>query len=262
MSQKEGLAKLTEYLNQTRRQAEASIDVLNAKINELNEDNEKLNGEKEYYRQYSEQLKLENSKKWRLQERDDWKSLVDSVQHDRSRLQEECARLEAELEQSRAEVKVLEEEIGVIHEVAEEVGRNQTSSNNNNQYVDSSSEQVYHGSPGQVLQNNGGIPHHNPLRNPHNLTVNISSSSSSSSSSGSGGTVGMGDAAGMPTDAVAFFSTPSVASGEFPPPQCNSLPLIQSQTHPVIHTRILPLNTPHTLQYTFSMHPLTHHFTP
>ena len=104
MSQKEGLAKLTEYLNQTRRQAEASIDVLNAKINELNEDNEKLNGEKEYYRQYSEQLKLENSKKWRLQERDDWKSLVDSVQHDRSRLQEECARLEAELEQSRAEV--------------------------------------------------------------------------------------------------------------------------------------------------------------
>ena len=240
MSQKDGLAKLTEYLNQTRRQAETSIDVLNDKINELNQDNEKLMGEKEYYRQYSEQLKLENSKKWRLQERDDWKSLVDSVQHDRSRLQEECARLEAELEQSRAEVMVLEEEIGVMHEVvAEDMGkgssirdeRKQTGSNSNNPYIDTSNEELYHGSQGQEIHNNSGVPHyHNTLRNPHNLMVNTSSSSSSSSSST--GAVGMGDGG---VDAVTFFSNPSIASGDL-----NSYILL-------IHL----LKAAHSLVYTF-----------
>ena len=35
VSQNDGLAKLTEYLNQTRRQAEASIEVLTNRIKEL-----------------------------------------------------------------------------------------------------------------------------------------------------------------------------------------------------------------------------------
>jgi len=30
-----------------------------------------------------EQLKIENTKKWRVEERNDWKALVDSVQKDR-----------------------------------------------------------------------------------------------------------------------------------------------------------------------------------
>ena len=42
MSSADGLQKLTEYLNQTRRQAEAAIDVLNKRIFELQESNDEL----------------------------------------------------------------------------------------------------------------------------------------------------------------------------------------------------------------------------
>lgn len=114
MSESDGLSKLAEYLNQTRRQAEQSIDILNAKISELANESEAISSERDYFRNYSEQLKLENSQKWRLQERDDWKSLVESVQTDRGRLQENCNRLEIELEEAKAGVKILEEEINLI----------------------------------------------------------------------------------------------------------------------------------------------------
>ena len=100
----EAIVRLTEYLNQTRRQAEQSIDHLNNQLQEkqteLDNHQEVVDhviGERDYYRNLSEQLKLENSKKWRLNERDDWKSLVESIQADRARLNEEVSRLEAEL---------------------------------------------------------------------------------------------------------------------------------------------------------------------
>ena len=100
----EAISRLTEYLNQTRRQAEQSIDHLNNQLqekqNELENNQEVVDhviGERDYYRNLAEQLKLENSKKWRLNERDDWKSLVESIQTDRTRLNEEVALLEAEL---------------------------------------------------------------------------------------------------------------------------------------------------------------------
>lgn len=96
MSESAGLAKLTEYLNQTRKQAELSIDILNKKISELENENERLSGEKDYFHSLTLQLKIENSKKWRLQERDDWKSLVDSIQIDRTRLQNVCNNLGVE----------------------------------------------------------------------------------------------------------------------------------------------------------------------
>ena len=80
----EAISRLTEYLNQTRRQAEQSIDHLNNQLqekqNELENNQEVVDhviGERDYYRNLAEQLKLENSKKWRLNERDDWKSLVE-----------------------------------------------------------------------------------------------------------------------------------------------------------------------------------------
>lgn len=114
MSEKEGLAKLAAYLQQTRKQAELSIDILNTRILSLENESEAISSERDYFRNYSEQLKLENSKKWRLHERDDWKSLVDSVQVDRARLQENCDNLEIELEEARAGVKILEEEINLI----------------------------------------------------------------------------------------------------------------------------------------------------
>jgi len=52
-----------------------------------------------------EQLKIENSRKWRLQERDDWKALVDSVQKDRDRLHDECIRLETSLNQAHSYIQ-------------------------------------------------------------------------------------------------------------------------------------------------------------
>lgn len=114
MSEQDGLAKLTAYLQQTRKQAEQSIDLLNTKIASLVDENDAVTAERDHFRNYSQQLKLENSQKWRLQERDDWKSLVDSVQIDRGRLQDTCNRLEIELEEARANVKILEEEINMF----------------------------------------------------------------------------------------------------------------------------------------------------
>jgi len=55
-----GLIKLTEYLNQTRRQSEMAIDLLNNRIEELSQENEralkiaeKFEGERDYYRNYA-----------------------------------------------------------------------------------------------------------------------------------------------------------------------------------------------------------------
>lgn len=67
--------------------------------------------QRDYYKSYAEQLKVENSKKWRLQERDDWKALVESVQRDRSRLQDECNNLEHQLLLAREEIIKLKESI-------------------------------------------------------------------------------------------------------------------------------------------------------
>jgi len=89
-----------EYLSTTRRQAELSINILNEKITELTNDNnkfkssiEELTNERDYYANLAESIQKESTNKSRLQERDDWKCLVESIQSDRSRLQEECNNL-------------------------------------------------------------------------------------------------------------------------------------------------------------------------
>jgi len=121
----DGVQKLTEYLNQTRRQAESAIDTLNEKIRSLVSENEDIlkalksvKAEKDHYKEAADRLQKENSKKWKFQERDDWKALVDSVQRDRSQLQEENnalkARLEAELEKNdllQQEIVTLADEV-------------------------------------------------------------------------------------------------------------------------------------------------------
>mmetsp|Transcript_3881 Transcript_3881/g.5336 ORF Transcript_3881/g.5336 Transcript_3881/m.5336 type:complete len:356 (+) Transcript_3881:16-1083(+) len=118
MSESDGLKKLTEYLNQTRRQAEAAIDALNVKIQEMKDENltcmkmiEKLERERDHYKDCFEQLKIENSTKWKLRERDDWRSLVESVQKDRNRLQEDYNQLQSELEKAREDIAVLSDEL-------------------------------------------------------------------------------------------------------------------------------------------------------
>jgi hypothetical protein len=107
-TESEGVARLSAYLAQTKRQAEHSIDRMNQHITELQDDLEtsklvsnQLEQERDYFRGLAEQLQIENTKKWRLQERDDWKSLLESVQEDRSRLQEECDRLEEQLDMAK-----------------------------------------------------------------------------------------------------------------------------------------------------------------
>lgn len=127
-----GLKKLTEYLNQTRRQAEMAIDNLTAQVNNLNKENkealilaEKFEAERDYYRNYAEQLKLENSKKWKLQERDDWKGLLDTVTKDRNRLQGECQILETSLSQANNKIKEFEEIIANINNKENFVGNNE-----------------------------------------------------------------------------------------------------------------------------------------
>lgn len=127
MSESDGLQKLTAYLNQTRRQAEAAVDALNVQIASLRQENEayeaickELEEEKEVYRNQVEQLKQEGTMKHRLQERDDWRSLIDSVQKDRSRLQEECNTLETALEMAREEIAALQEELETFKNVRQD----------------------------------------------------------------------------------------------------------------------------------------------
>ncbi|KAJ1397444.1 hypothetical protein B484DRAFT_458698 [Ochromonadaceae sp. CCMP2298] len=119
MSESDGLHKLTQYLNQIRRQAEASIDTLNQQIQELRDENSKCKQDcktAEAQRDHFKGLAAGQTTKQRLQERDDWKSLIDSVQKDRSRLQTQCCELEVELEQSRGEVADLEAELRRLSE--------------------------------------------------------------------------------------------------------------------------------------------------
>ena len=44
---------------------------------------------------------MENTSKWKLQERDDWKALVDTLQSDRRKLQEDCKSLTVSLQESK-----------------------------------------------------------------------------------------------------------------------------------------------------------------
>ena len=128
MSESDGLQKLTAYLNQTRRQAEAAVDALNLQITDLKRQNEtyellckKVEEEKEYYKNQVDHMKLEGTTKHRLQERDDWRSLIDSVQKDRARLQEECIALEATLELANDEISELQDELHRITSERQEV---------------------------------------------------------------------------------------------------------------------------------------------
>lgn len=137
MSESDGLQKLTAYLNQTRRQAEAAVDALNVQISQLKDENEtyamlcsKVEEEKEHYRSQVEQMKQETTTKHRLQERDDWRSLIDSVQKDRARLQEECNALETTLELAKEEIAELQDELEKIANERQEADDGTTSIEN------------------------------------------------------------------------------------------------------------------------------------
>jgi DNA repair exonuclease SbcCD ATPase subunit len=137
MSESEGLAKLTEYLKNTRRQAEQAIDILNSKLSEVTTENETLRKqlakcefERESYRRLTEELKAENTTKTKFQERDDWKSLVSSIQKDRSRLQEECSQLESNLNDANMKIMSLEQELLSLNKEIEYLQQMRNDGNN------------------------------------------------------------------------------------------------------------------------------------
>ncbi|RYH06881.1 hypothetical protein EON65_42335 [archaeon] len=118
MSESEGLAKLAEYLKQTRRQAEAAIDHLNEQIVVLNQAIEERDQQLHVAHGEIRDLKLsimkmqeDKSMKSVFKERDDWKSLVDSIQKDRGRLQQENTTLQQSLDTATSEIGILKQQL-------------------------------------------------------------------------------------------------------------------------------------------------------
>lgn len=114
IQESDGLHKLTEYMNQIRKQSEHAIDFLNTRVHDLEIENQQLKelsskykDERDVLKSTVEQLKLENNAKWKFQERDDWKALVGSLQADRDRLRSELSEMESRLEIANNELTEL-----------------------------------------------------------------------------------------------------------------------------------------------------------
>jgi len=82
----EGVRVLTEHLKRHKAEATERISVLETEAVALKQTNDALRqqlqtclDELDFRHGQIEQLKLENTRKWRIEERNDWKSLVDSV---------------------------------------------------------------------------------------------------------------------------------------------------------------------------------------
>jgi len=95
-----GLEKLTKYIKEVKEESEAKIMELKQMIIALEAENQILKKQTDEYEKELEtawgmvqQLKTENARKWRVEEREDWKALVSSIQEDRKSLQEDNERL-------------------------------------------------------------------------------------------------------------------------------------------------------------------------
>ena len=85
-----GLRLLSEHLAKVKQQSEVAVQALGEKAKVLESENDLLRrqlqaclDELDFRNGQVEQLKMENTKKWRVEERNDWRALVDSVQLDR-----------------------------------------------------------------------------------------------------------------------------------------------------------------------------------
>lgn len=123
MDESEGLQKLTEYLKQTRRQAETAIDNLNGQIAALVKENDKLTNvilslqqERDHFRTQLETIQQFHSTKAIFKERDDWRALVDNIQSDRTRLHEENGELHEQLRESQAIIQDLVKQVEYFRE--------------------------------------------------------------------------------------------------------------------------------------------------
>lgn len=131
MAESEGLAKLTEYLKQTRRQAEIAIDNLNSQLVDTRQENElmrntivALQKEREENASLIQQLKTGNGSKSKFKERDEWKALVENIQQDRDRLQTEYNHVVSMLEETNVELARTKQDLALLseeyHRVCEE----------------------------------------------------------------------------------------------------------------------------------------------
>jgi hypothetical protein len=103
--------------------------MLNARVMELTAENSRLTAalmsvtaERDHLSELSTRLQRENSKKWKFQERDDWKSLVDTVQADRSRLADENTQLQAVAAADRRRIDELLREVATLRAAQQAVG--------------------------------------------------------------------------------------------------------------------------------------------
>lgn len=132
MSETEGLAKLTEYLKQTRRQAEIAIDNLNSQLSECRKENEalrmtlsNLQKERDSHLTTIQQLKTESGAKWKFKERDEWKALVENIQKDRDRIQLEYNNVSAYLEETQIELARTKQDLSLLGEEYRQVKQNE-----------------------------------------------------------------------------------------------------------------------------------------
>lgn len=137
----------------------------------------KVTMERDLYKNSSAQLKQENNQKWRLQERDDWKSLVDSIQKDRARLQDECLTLQVSLDTSHENEAKLKGEIDELRGALAQSGISSSSHNNNND--NNNSSHIDNKNDSQHSRNDT----ENYIQNDINLTNDGISSNSSGESS-------------------------------------------------------------------------------
>lgn len=121
MSESEGLAKLTEYLKQTRRQAEIAIDNLNSQLVEVKKENDTIRAsvnllqrEREEQAAIIRQLKAETGNKSKFKERDEWKALVENIQKDRDRLQLEYNHVVSLLDEANIEIARTKQDLAMV----------------------------------------------------------------------------------------------------------------------------------------------------
>ncbi|CAN0053821.1 unnamed protein product, partial [Hapterophycus canaliculatus] len=96
-----GLERLARLLAVTKENASAEISKLGSQVQALQVERRALEASLESCRDQLgdanslvEQLRLENTRKWRVEERDDWRALLDSMQNDRTVLQHQNDKLE------------------------------------------------------------------------------------------------------------------------------------------------------------------------
>ena len=214
----DGIKKLTEYLKQTRRQAEIAIETLNNKVIELQQQNDILlqqneirTKERDHFYKLSEQFKNENSTKFQLRERDEWKGLLESMQNDRNRINNELMGKNNEIILLKNEIINLKNmiETGVGNNM--NVGENSSGSSSSSS---SSNEQFVH--PQNMSNNNS---HHNNTTNSNSsisssaeMTSVLNQNNNSSSINDNNTTVGSPNPTTTPGTSTGASSTTVVVS--------------------------------------------------